>query len=114
LLQKVTPKPDPDTKSDPNNKREYQVAMSNRLFQDSEMGLDLPCMHCKRIEMGEIACYQDVCPECGKTEPRLKRDQEKFLRAQANYRKLMVLHKAQKNGENLKVNSSCFKSSCQE
>ena len=31
--RKVTPKPDPDTKSDPNTKREYQVAMSNRLFQ---------------------------------------------------------------------------------
>ena len=31
------PKPDADTKSDPNTKREYQVAMSNRLFQVSKI-----------------------------------------------------------------------------
>jgi hypothetical protein len=37
--------------------------------QDSEIGKPLPCMHCKLIEMGEMACYQEFCPECGQIPP---------------------------------------------
>ena len=28
--------------------------------QDSEIGKDLPCLHCQLIEMGEMACYQGI------------------------------------------------------
>ena len=38
------------------------------VLQDLEKGLinpqDLPCLHCKFIEMGEIACYTKTCPAC--------------------------------------------------
>ena len=27
---------------------------------------DMPCLHCKFIEMGEMACYTKTCPECGR------------------------------------------------
>ena len=40
------------------------------LFQDLENGTldpkDMPCLHCKFIEMGEMACYTKTCPECGR------------------------------------------------
>ena len=34
-----------------------QVAMSNRLFTEDVPVSELPCMNCKRIEMGEYGCY---------------------------------------------------------
>ena len=38
------------------------------VLQDLEKGLidpqDLPCLHCKFIEMGEMACYTKTCPAC--------------------------------------------------
>jgi hypothetical protein len=30
---------------------------------------DLPCLNCRLIEMGEMACYQERCPQCGKVPP---------------------------------------------
>ena len=44
----------------------YPVAVSNRLFKDSEIIKDLPCQHCNLISMGEMACYQEFCPTCGR------------------------------------------------
>ena len=38
------------------------------VLQDLEKGLidpqDLPCLHCKFIEWGEMACYTKTCPAC--------------------------------------------------
>ena len=31
-----------------------------------------PCMNCLLIEMGEMACYQERCPECGRIPPGRK------------------------------------------
>ena len=28
-----------------------------------------PCLNCILIEMGEMACYQDRCPQCGRVPP---------------------------------------------
>jgi len=51
----------------------YRVAMSNKLMLDLENGTldpkDMPCLHCKFIEMGEMACYTKTCPECGRPPP---------------------------------------------
>ena len=30
---------------------------------------ELPCLNCRLIEMGEMACYEDRCPQCGKMPP---------------------------------------------
>ena len=49
----------------------YPVAVSNRLFKDSEIIKDLPCQHCNMISWGEMACYQEFCPECGRIPPIL-------------------------------------------
>ncbi|XP_023330066.1 E3 ubiquitin-protein ligase ATL9 isoform X2 [Eurytemora carolleeae] len=50
----------------------YQVAMSNRLFNDDVSLDDLPCMNCLRVEMGERACYTGICDNCGQTPPSLR------------------------------------------
>eukprot|EP00088_Acartia_fossae_P043728 TRINITY_DN46173_c0_g1_i1.p1 TRINITY_DN46173_c0_g1~~TRINITY_DN46173_c0_g1_i1.p1 ORF type:complete len:115 (+),score=2.67 TRINITY_DN46173_c0_g1_i1:55-399(+) len=47
----------------------YSVAVSNRLFNDCSDKNDLPCLNCRLIEMGSMACYQDKCPQCGRTPP---------------------------------------------
>ena len=31
-----------------------------------------PCMNCLLIEMGEMACYQERCPQCGRIPPGRK------------------------------------------
>jgi len=71
--------------SDPKTQLAYPVAISNRLFNDSEIGKDLPCLHCQLIEMGEMACYQDFCPHCGRIPPNLE----------GNFRRLVVLEQKQ-------------------
>ena len=44
-----------------------------KTLQDSEIGKDLPCLHCQLIAMGEMACYyQDFCPHCGRIPPNLE------------------------------------------
>ena len=41
--------------------------LSNAYFRISK---DLPpCLNCLLIEMGEMACYQERCPECGRIAP---------------------------------------------
>ena len=32
-----------------------------------------PCMNCLLIEMGEMACYQERCPDCGRIPPGRKK-----------------------------------------
>ncbi|CAB4070346.1 unnamed protein product [Lepeophtheirus salmonis] len=51
---------------------QYSVAISNRLFKDDTPGKDLPCLNCRLIEMGEMACYEETCPQCGKIPPSKK------------------------------------------
>ena len=29
----------------------------------------MPCLNCRLIEMGEMACYQERCPQCDKVPP---------------------------------------------
>ena len=29
----------------------------------------MPCLNCRLIEMGEMACYQERCPQCHKVPP---------------------------------------------
>ena len=29
----------------------------------------MPCLNCRLIEMGEMACYQEKCPQCDKVPP---------------------------------------------
>ena len=60
------------------SKVDYPVAVSNRLFKDSEIIKDLPCQYCNMIAMGEMACYEEFCPECGRIEPNRKRPQHWF------------------------------------
>ena len=72
------------------SKVNYPVAISNRLFKDSEIGKDLPCQHCNMITMGEMVCYQEFCPECGRIPPNRKRQEYWFLQAINGSQKLMV------------------------
>jgi len=72
------------------SKVNYPVAISNRLFKDSEIGKDLPCQHCNMITMGEMVCYQEFCPECGRIPPNRKRQEYWFLKAINGSQKLMV------------------------
>jgi hypothetical protein len=73
-------------------KVEYPVAISNSLFKDSEIGKDLPCQHCNMITMGEMVCYQEFCPECGRIPPNRKRQEYWFLQAINGPQKLIVSH----------------------
>jgi len=77
-------------KGDRPSKVNYPVAISNRLFKDSEIGKDLPCQHCNMISMGEMVCYQEFCPECGRIPPNRKRQEYWFLEAINGSQKLMV------------------------
>lgn len=49
-----------------------QIKHNNfQIFQDASTdGKDgLPCLNCRLIEMGEMACYQEQCPQCGRVIP---------------------------------------------
>ena len=72
------------------SKVNYPVVISNRLFKDSEIGKDLPCQHCYMIKMGEMVCYQEFCPKCGRIPPNRKRQEYCFLQAINGSQKLMV------------------------
>ena len=72
------------------SKVNYPVAISNRLFKDSEIGKDLPCQHCYMIKMGEMVCYQEFCPKCGRIPPNRKRQEYWSLQAINGSQKLMV------------------------
>ena len=57
-----------------------------KTLQDSEIGKDLPCLHCQLIAMGEMACYRDFCPHCGRIPPNLE----------GAFRRLVVLEQEKK------------------
>ena len=57
-------------------------------LQDSEIGKDLPCLHCQLIEMGEMACYQEFCPHCGRVPPSRKTQEDYILEAHGYSRRL--------------------------
>ena len=44
-----------------------QIRLSHFYFSISKD--QTPCMNCLLIEMGEMACYQERCPQCGKIPP---------------------------------------------
>merc|ERR1719412_1292520 len=56
-------------KDNPETGPGYSVAVSNRLFKEGTDGSDLPCLNCRLIEMGEMACYTERCPQCGNVPP---------------------------------------------
>jgi hypothetical protein len=57
-------------KDNPETGPGYSVAVSNRLFKEGGMdGKDLPCLNCRLIEMGEMACYTERCPQCNNVPP---------------------------------------------
>ena len=39
---------------------------------------ELPCQNCLFIEMGEMACYQETCPDCGRVPPSRSREIKKY------------------------------------
>ena len=39
---------------------------------------ELPCQNCLFIEMGEMACYQETCPDCGRVPPSRTREIKKY------------------------------------
>ena len=39
---------------------------------------ELPCLHCKFIEMGEMACYEETCPQCGRVPSCRKKEADKY------------------------------------
>ena len=47
----------------------YSVAVSNHMFREESSKVMPPCLNCILIEMGEMACYQERCPQCGKIPP---------------------------------------------
>ena len=51
------------------NQPSYSVAISNSLFKEGGNTKDMPCLNCRLIEMGEMACYQERCPQCDKVPP---------------------------------------------
>jgi len=53
---------------------DYSVAVSNSMFRDDrQLSLkEMPCLNCRLIEMGEMACYTDRCSQCGRVPPGRK------------------------------------------
>ena len=48
----------------------YSVAVSNSLLKEESFvsKAQPPCMNCVLIEMGEMVCYSERCPDCGRWE----------------------------------------------
>ena len=46
----------------------YSVAVSNSLLKEESLASrsQPPCMNCVLIEMGEMVCYSERCPDCGR------------------------------------------------
>ena len=51
------------------------------LFRGRE---EMPCLNCRLIEMGEMACYADTCPQCHRAPPG-QVAREEGLRASTTY-----------------------------
>ena len=61
----------------------YSVAVTNTLLkEDNPVGRGQPpCMNCVLIEMGEMVCYTERCPDCGRIPPgRRKKPLKGFKR----------------------------------
>jgi len=59
----------------------YSVAVSNSLLKEESFASknQPPCMNCVLIEMGEMVCYSERCPDCGRIPPgRRKKHQERL------------------------------------
>ena len=48
------------------------------------------CMNCLLIEMGEMACYQERCPQCGRIPPGRKAPPRKKPKPPAVFKKLVT------------------------
>ena len=48
-----------------------------------------PCLNCILIEMGEMACYQERCPQCGRIPPGRKIPPSKKSKPPAVFKKLV-------------------------
>ena len=35
----------------------------------SRVRQEMPCLNCRLIEMGEMACYAETCPQCHRAPP---------------------------------------------
>ena len=68
---------------DDNSSFGYSVAISNTLLKEETPASrsQPPCMNCVLIEMGEMVCYTEKCPDCGRIPPgRRKKPKERFKR----------------------------------
>ena len=69
---------------DDNSSFGYSVAISNTLLKEETpagRSGQPPCMNCVLIEMGEMVCYTEKCPDCGRIPPgRRKKTKERFKR----------------------------------
>ena len=54
--------------SDDDSSLGYSVAVSNSLQKEEGSGRapGKTCMNCILIEMGEMVCYSERCPDCGR------------------------------------------------
>ncbi|TRY72145.1 hypothetical protein TCAL_10607 [Tigriopus californicus] len=46
----------------------YTAAVPNSHFTADNK--EMSCLNCRLIEMGSMACYQELCPQCGRPPPR--------------------------------------------
>ena len=55
--------------SDDESSLGYSVAVSNSLLKEESFASrsQPPCMNCVLIEMGEMVCYSERCPDCGRS-----------------------------------------------
>lgn len=49
--------------------------------------------------MGEMACYQEFCPHCGRIPPSRKTREDQLLEAQGYHRRLVVLDQQYKHNK---------------
>jgi len=50
--------------------------------------------------MGEMACYQEFCPHCGRVPPNRRTHEDQFLEAQGYHRRLVILEEQKKQQQN--------------
>ena len=57
-----------DAEEDDDSSLGYSVAVSNSLLKEESVTSrsQPPCMNCVLIEMGEMVCYSERCPDCGR------------------------------------------------
>ena len=72
-------------------------------LQDSEIGKELPCLHCQLIEMGEMACYQEFCPHCGRVPPSRKTQEDYILEAHGYSRRLFDVNNVTAGKQEIRI-----------